>query len=93
MAEIVIADAGSLIALAKVNLLAVLAQLFGSVVMPETVQQECLAKAGEENQRIQHAIEIGMIRIATPAQTDLALALSRSLVTIRMSWQRSWVMS
>lgn len=79
MAQVVIADAGPLIALAKVNLLAVLAQLFGAVLISETVQQECLAKAGEENQRIQQAIATGIIQISTPAQTALPLALSRSL--------------
>jgi predicted nucleic acid-binding protein len=79
MAQIVIADAGPLIALAKVNLLAVLAELFGNILIPDTVRRECLIKLGEESQRIQQAIATGIIQISTPAQTDLALALSRSL--------------
>jgi len=35
MAQVVIADAGPLIALAKVDLLAILQQMFGNVVIPD----------------------------------------------------------
>ena len=79
MAQIVIVDAGPVIALAKVNLLSILTQLFGSILIPEAVQQECLAKTGIENQHIQQAIDAGVIQIATPTHSDLPLTLSRSL--------------
>lgn len=79
MAQVVIADAGPIIALAKVNLLSVLEQLFDNIVIPTAIQRECLIKISPEAQRIQQAIDAGIIQIAASEQTDLSLELSRSL--------------
>ncbi len=51
MAQVVIADAGPLIALAKVDLLVILQQMFDSVIIPKAVQQECMMKLSQDSRR------------------------------------------
>lgn len=52
-----ICDTGPLIALAKINRLHLLHDLFEDVVIPDAVHDELLAKAGTESERISEAIE------------------------------------
>ena len=62
---IVISDAGPLIALAQINAIDLINQLFDKVHIPETVLQECLAKQGKDTKIIQQAVEAGMLTINT----------------------------
>jgi len=50
-----ICNAGPVIALAKIDRLALLRELAGTVVIPETVLHEVLAKPGKDASRILHA--------------------------------------
>lgn len=79
MAQIVISDAGPLIALAKIDHLFLLEQLFGCVLLPAAVQQECLAKEGMDGERIQQAIETGILQVIAPAAEIAEVRLPRSL--------------
>lgn len=80
MAQVVIADAGPLLALAKLDLLNLLEQLFGVVLIPEAVYNECLAKSGLDSQRIQQAVENQQLKITLEAvDKNDRLKLSRSL--------------
>lgn len=67
MARVVIADAGPLIALARLEALSLLASLFGSAVVPAAVNDECLAKEGEDSRRIDEAFKAGWLRVEGPA--------------------------
>ena len=58
---IVVSDAGPLIALAKIDALFILQQLFSSINIPQAVYDECRAKQSIDSQRIQEAIEQGWI--------------------------------
>ncbi len=78
MAQVVIADAGPLLALAKLDCLHLLEQLFGTVLIPEAVQRECLAKSGEDSQRIQQAIDSQRLQVI-PSDAVSARVLPRSL--------------
>lgn len=66
MAQVVISDAGPLIALGKIDRLDILDHLFGSIVLPAVVRDECLAKIGEDSQRIQQAIDTGILQVMSP---------------------------
>lgn len=66
MARVVLADAGPLIALARLDALSLLAKLFGSVIAPAAVHGECLAKETEDSRRIEAAIKAGWLRIESP---------------------------
>ncbi|WP_457676689.1 hypothetical protein [Thiolapillus sp.] len=61
MDPILIADAGPLIALAGIDRLDLLKELFGRVVAPEAVLEECLAGSGEDVRRIEMAINAGWL--------------------------------
>lgn len=61
MAGIVIADAGPLIAFAVIDELAILQALFSSVVITDSVRDECLAKPGADAKRIEDAIATGWL--------------------------------
>ncbi len=78
MARIVIADAGPLIALAKADLLGLLKDLFGSVVVPERVFTECMASPGVDSQRIEAAVSdsILVLRGATTSVPPVNFPLS-----------------
>lgn len=63
MARVVIADAGPLIALAKLDALPLLGELFGSVLVPAAVHDECMAKDTLDSRRIGQAVEMKLLRI------------------------------
>ena len=64
---VVISDAGPLIALAKVDRLRILRQLFGRVVIPEAVWSECVQHEGEDTRRIEDAVARDWL-IRTPVE-------------------------
>jgi predicted nucleic acid-binding protein len=53
---VVVTDAGPLVALARVDALDLLRELFGRVLIPEAVKTECCAKPGTDADRITAAI-------------------------------------
>ncbi len=61
MARVVIADAGPLIALAGIDELGILRDLFGQVVVPDGVRDECTAKKSKDAERIAEAISAGWL--------------------------------
>lgn len=73
MAGVVLADAGSLIALACLASLHLLQCLFGRVVIPTAVHAECMAKDTEDSRRIAEAITQGWLLIETPTTPPPAL--------------------
>lgn len=76
MGRVVIADAGPLIALARLDRLNLLASLFGAVVMPQAVRNECMAKDTEDSRRIRQAIAAGTIQLEEAEPSPLALPRS-----------------
>lgn len=78
MAQVVIADAGPLLALAKLDCLHLLKKLFGTVLIPEAVQRECMAKSGEDSERIQQAIDCKQLQVI-PSDDISSMVLPRSL--------------
>ena len=77
MAGIVVADAGPLIAFAVIDGLSILQQLFSSIVITDSVRDECLAKPGPDTKRIKAAIEAGWLVVEPIA--DPVPSLSPSL--------------
>lgn len=64
MVEIVIADAGALIALSRVVSLSLLADGFGQVRVTQTVLAECLARGDRpEGHDIRHAVDVGWLAV------------------------------
>ena len=64
MVDIVIADAGALIALSRVVKLSVLADGFGQVRLTQTVLEECLARDDRpEGHAIREAVEAGWLSV------------------------------
>jgi predicted nucleic acid-binding protein len=63
---VVVADAGPLIALARVDALDLLRELFGRILVPEAVRAECCAKPGPDADRIAAAITRKWL-VVTPA--------------------------
>lgn len=60
----IVSDAGPLIAFSKINLIEVLAKLFGKIVIPRSVQEECsFSKANTDALEIQNNIEKGVIEV------------------------------
>ncbi len=76
MARVVIADAGPLIALACIDALDLLRELFDEVIVTGSVRGECLAKPGDDNRRISSAIEDGWLKVATEARKEHSLSSS-----------------
>lgn len=76
MARVVITDAGPLIALAKIDHLGILEGLFGRLVLPRAVMQECLAKETEDSLRIKQAMDDGILPVQSPAADRPALPRS-----------------
>lgn len=76
MARVVIADAGPLIVLARLDRLNLLASLFGTVVIPQAVHDECMAKDAEDSRRIRLAVDAGTIRLEGAEPSSLALPRS-----------------
>ena len=79
MARIVIADAGPLIALAGIELLEVLQNLFGRVIIPDAVRKECTAKEGRDAERIETAISAGWLVLQAPGPEAPGIPLTPSL--------------
>jgi predicted nucleic acid-binding protein len=77
VAQIIIADAGPLIAIAKTNHLQVLQQLFDRVWIPSLVEKECMAKPGLDTDRIAIAIKDGwlVVKVVPKLQRSVANAL------------------
>lgn len=61
---IVASDAGPLIALAKIDQLGLLRELFGEVIIPRTVQRELFAKHGAESARLDEAL-LDFLKVVT----------------------------
>ncbi|NOX93220.1 MAG: DUF3368 domain-containing protein [Gammaproteobacteria bacterium] len=76
MARTVIADAGPLIALASIDLLTLLKELFDEVFITRSVRDECLAKPSDDGPQISVAIEDGWLKIVTEAGEDQPLSPS-----------------
>jgi len=76
MARVVIADAGPLIALACIDALGLLRELFDEVIIMGSVRDECLVKPGDDSRRISSAIEDGWLKVTTEAGKDQPLSPS-----------------
>lgn len=74
---VVIADAGPLIALSKIDQLVLLQNLFNEVSITEAVCAECIANDVVDSQRIRQGIQKGWIKIV--ANPELIHVRSRSL--------------
>ena len=79
MARIVIVDAGPLIALAAIDQLILLRQLFSEITITESVKKECLVKSGEETERIESAISDGWLVVHIVTQHSQPLSPSLGL--------------
>ena len=60
MVKVVIADAGPLIALAKINRLDILQCLFSTIWITTSVKKECIAKPGKDSESILSALSLKM---------------------------------
>jgi predicted nucleic acid-binding protein len=74
---VIIADAGPLIALAKINQLDLLQQLFSEVLLTESVKKEVLALQSNDALLIKEAIDNGWLKCV--ADPTLKTMVSRSL--------------
>lgn len=74
---VVIADAGPVIALAKINQLHLLSSLFPTVSITQAVADECLRGRSAEVLLIQHALDAGWLQCV--ANPDFKHNLSKSL--------------
>ena len=70
MAQIVIADAGPLIAFAGIDGLSILQTLFSEIYVTESVKEECSVKPGVDAQRIKVAVENGWL-VVKPGRVQL----------------------
>ena len=73
MAHFIIADAGPLIAFAGTNNLQLIQQLFGQVWITHSVERECLAKPGQDAERIAIAIEDGWLLVKTAPESEVLI--------------------
>ncbi len=90
MAHIIIADAGPLIAFATIDKLQLLRQLFGQIWISRSVKGECIAKPGQDTDRITQAIDDGwLIAKSVPkSQTQAPNALGKGeLDSIQLALQ------
>ena len=76
MANIVIADAGPLIALSKIDCLTILKSLFSKVYVVESVINECFAKSDLSKQRIELAINDQWLIKCSPNRPEVNLSKS-----------------
>jgi predicted nucleic acid-binding protein len=74
---IVVSDAGPLIALAKVDRLNVLQELFDEVYVPLAVHRELFAKLGPESSRLEDALQ-GFLQIAPSPTISSAVGRATS---------------
>jgi len=67
---VVVADTGPLIAFARLDLLALLPEMLGTLLVPEVVLDECLyVPARPDAQAIQQAADAGLLEIRAEQQT------------------------
>ena len=103
-APLLVGDSGPLIALARLDLLAIPSRLFGELLVTTTVWQEVLRGQREvEHARLSAAWEGGLLRVVdAPEQLPLALAEARLLTTVNArpwlwpcccTWQWCWSMN
>ena len=78
MAKVVIADAGSLIALAGIDCLNILKSMFHQVQVVDAVVEECLAKQGKDADRIKRGLTEGWLSRQT-VKVNESVSLSPSL--------------
>ncbi len=76
---IVIADAGPLIAFAKINQLNLLQQLFSTVLMTEFIKTEVLALQSDDMQRIKVATDQGWLQCVADPKFKTVSSLSLGL--------------
>ena len=77
---VIIADAGPLIALAKLDRLDLLSAFFTEILVPEAVSQECLTDASRtDTQRIQETIGRGAFRVVAVPESPRLRAIRRLL--------------
>ena len=74
---VVVADAGPLIALAKIDQLSILKNHFVEITITEAVREECFVNDGDDAQRIRECIQQGWIKIVS--NPELINIHSRSL--------------
>lgn len=74
MAKIIIADAGPLIALAGVNKLGILRELFTTTWLTTSVKDECIVKPGKDTDLIISALDDGWLK---EKEIQFQLALSQ----------------
>ena len=76
----IVADAGPLIALARIQCLSLLQQLYGEVLIPAAVQRELqLGTQRPGAQALTQAIDAGWLRVQTVGDTPELTALSQPL--------------
>ena len=79
LAEIVIADAGPLIAFAHLELLSLLPEILGRIIVPDKVLQECLhIPTRQDAVSIKSAVDMGVLTVQVSNDTPLE-GLSSSL--------------
>jgi predicted nucleic acid-binding protein len=78
---IVVCDTGPLIALAKLDQLSLLRQVFSHVLIPPAVQRELLAKSGPESARLDNAME-DLIRVGPPGPLSPEVKLATQRLNI-----------
>lgn len=76
---LVIADAGPLIAFAKINRLNLLQQLFSTVLMTESIKTEVLALASNDAESIKTAINQGWLQCVADPELKTVSSLSLGL--------------
>ena len=72
MAKVTVADSGPLIALAKVDLLRLLPEVFGQVLIPPHVEREALARHSEDSRRLAASIggNLEVRALQTPTEAE-----------------------
>ena len=79
LAEIVVADAGPLIAFARLDLLSLLPEILGRIIVPDMVLKECLhIPARPDAVAIKSAVDVGVLTVQVSNDTHLE-GLSPSL--------------
>ena len=64
--SVVVSDTGPLIALAKIDKLYLLGDMFGEVLIPPAVHRELLAKSGPESARLDEALQGFLKSVSAP---------------------------
>jgi predicted nucleic acid-binding protein len=83
----VVSDTGPLIALAKVDRLSLLEQLFEHVFIPPIVHRELLAKSGPESARLDNAL-LGFVEVTQVS--SLAPEVKAATLRLTLVSDRQW---